>query len=100
MHSVKKMSEKLNKGFPLAHHAFTTIRYAVLHANSKEEVTALFSVLCDEKPIDTAIAYIPQSEVLKEYQPHHSPNKWEASAHWCKWWIRPSHLRIMLMYAY
>lgn len=94
MHSVNKVSEKLNRCSSLAHRAFTTIGYAILHAKTKDEVTSLFDVLCGEDSIDNAIAYLPQSGVLKEYQPQHSQEKWEACADWCKWWMRPYHLSI------
>ena len=79
MRSVKKVSEKVNKGH---HCAFTTIGYAILHAKSRNEVASLFSVLCGEKNIDSAIAYIPDSVVLKEYESQHSPDKWEDCANW------------------
>ena len=95
--SVKNVSEKVNRSHSLAHQAFTTIGYAILHAKSEEDVLSLFHVLEGEEPLSTAICIVPQSTTLKEYQQFHQQEKWRACSNWAKWWMRPAHLSELLL---
>ena len=91
--SVKRVSDKVNKGSSTkAYKAFTTIAYAIPTAKTKTEVESIFQVLCGAKPLSAAISNLPESSILKEYEPEHDMESWKPCSHWCDWWMRPNHL--------
>ena len=80
----------MNKGSSTkAYKAFTTIDYAI---PTKTEVESIFQVLCGAKPLSAAISILPESSILKEYEPEHDMESWKPCSHWCDWWMRPNHL--------
>lgn len=92
--SVKRVSEKVNKGSStLAHQVFTTIGYAIPATKTKEDVDTLFQVLCGAESLSCAIKILPESKSLFEkYQSEHDADTWTKCTHWCEWWTRPNHL--------
>lgn len=90
--SVKRVSERVNKGNHLAHKAFTTIAYHIPKAKSPEHVMKLFSILAGEADISEAAAICGQQKSLDLYTKSHSPSSWQGCKHWVKWWRRPKQL--------
>ena len=57
--SVKRVSERINKGSPLAQKVFTAIAYHIPKAATPEDVTTLFNVLAGED-VSEAAAIMPE----------------------------------------
>ena len=91
--SVKRVSERINKGNHLAHKAFTTIAYQIPKAKSAEHVIKLFSILAGEVDISEAAAICGlQQKSLESYAKSYSPSSWQGCKHWVKWWRRAKQL--------
>ena len=91
--SVKRVSERVNKGNPDAHRAFTTIAYQIPHASTEENVLVLFEVLAGEKKLSGALALCHHdSSTIERYAQKHQPAIWKPLRHWVEWWKRPRHL--------
>ena len=91
--SVKRVSERINKGNPLAHRAFTTIAYTIPKATSRKDVLLLFNILAGDTSIDKAFSLCKGSSTLKTYAKSHQANVWKTCHHWASWWTQPKHLR-------
>ena len=90
--SVKRVSERINKGNPLAHKAFTNIAYTIPKAVSRKDVLLLFSVLAGDKSIENVLTLFKGSSTLKTYAKNHQPSLWKSCHHWASWWTQPKHL--------
>ena len=91
--SVKWVSERVNKGNPLAHKAFATIAYHTLKAKFSEHVMKLFSILAGEADIsEAAVICDHQQKSLDLYTKSHSLSSWQGCKHWVKWWRCPKQL--------
>lgn len=62
---------------------------------TQANVQLLFDVLCGLKSLSCATKIFPDSLVLSDYQHSHDVGKWEKCTHWCDWWRRPNHLRML-----
>ena len=91
--SVKRVSERINKGNPLAHRAFTTIAYTIPKATSRKDVLLLFNILAGDTSIDKAFSLCKGSSTLKTYAKSHQASVWKTCHHWASWWVQPKHLR-------
>ena len=70
--SVKRVSERISKGSPLAQKAFTTIAYHIPKVETPEDVVTLFNVLAGED-VSQAAALMPKSSVVQQYSKEHKP---------------------------
>ena len=64
---MKRVSERINKGSPLAQKAFTAIAYHhIPKAATPEDVTTLFNVLAGEEDVSEAAAIMPECSVVQQ----------------------------------
>ena len=98
--SVKRVSERINKGSPLARKAFTAIAYHIPKATTPEDVTTLFNVLAGEEDVSEAAALMPECSIVQQCSKEHKPRLWKEAMHWAEWWKRPRHLRKSSVLAY
>ena len=91
--SVKRVSERINKGSPLARKAFTAIAYHIPKAATPEDVTTLFNVLAGEEDVSEAAAIMPECSVVQQCSQEHKARLWKEAMHWAEWWKCPRHLR-------
>ena len=93
--SVKRVSERVNKGDALANKAFCTIAQLIPDLESEENVLLCFDVLAGKRNISDASAICKQSVVVKKYaeSTQYNPCNWRVCSHWAEWWKRPRHLR-------
>lgn len=90
--SVKRVSERINKGSSLARKAFTAIAYHIPKATTPEDVTTLFNVLAGED-VSEAATLMPECSVVQQCSQEHKTRLWQEALHWAEWWKRPRHLR-------
>ncbi len=74
--SVKRVSERVNKGNPSAYRAFTTIAYQLPDADTQDVLT-LFEVLAGEREIDDALPICQHSTALEKYGKQHKLETWK-----------------------
>ena len=89
---MKRVSERINKGSPLAQKAFTAIAYHIPKAATPEDVTTLFDVLAEEEDVSEAAAIMPECSVVQQCSQEHKARLWKEAMHWAEWWKRPRHL--------
>ena len=92
--SVKRVSEQVHKGQPLANKAFTTIAYAIPDQSTSADVYTLFDVLEGKAGIEAALPLCAQKHtcMLRDYSKTHNLTTWQPCSHWVKWWKRERHL--------
>lgn len=90
--SVKRVSERVNKGNPDAHKAFTTIAYQIPDAATEKNALTIFEVLAGERELSDALAICQHGSILEKYAKEHLPQTWASLRHWVDWWKRPRHL--------
>ena len=78
--SVKRVSERVNKGNPDAHRLFTIIAYQIPDAAMEENVLVLFEVLAGEKKLSNALALCHHSSTIERYAQEHQPAIWNLEA--------------------
>ena len=78
MRSVKKVADRLRDGSGDSRHVFVSLGYAVLDAETKDEVEMLLKVLCGEGALETVSKFLPRSAQVLQYMGKHNP------AHWSK----------------
>ena len=93
--SVKRVSERVNKGDSLANKAFTTIACNITKMTSTKDVRLLFDVLAGKRELREGLALLTPSSVLEGYMKSgcHNLDFWKACSHWAEWWQRDRHLR-------
>ena len=96
--SVKRVSERINKGSPLPQKAFTAIAYHIPKATTPEDVTTLFYVLAGED-VSEAVALMPECSIVQQCSKEHKLRLWKAM-HWTEWWKPPRHFRKSSVRAY
>ena len=71
MRSVKKVANRLKE-------CFVSLGYAVLDAETEDEVETLFKVLSDEGALEMVSEFLPRS--AQQYMGKHNPAHWSITA--------------------
>ena len=92
MRSVKKVADRLKDCSSESRHAFISLGYAILDAETKEEIEALFKVMCGECLLEEVSEFLPNTAQVQGYIAKHKPDQWSMCKTWTDWWKRPRHL--------
>ena len=92
MRSVKKVADRLKECSDESRRVFLDLGYAILDAETKEEVESLFKVLCGEGGLEEVVEFLPNGARVQNYIRQHNPDHWSKCRKWSEWWRRPRHL--------
>ena len=97
MRSVEKVANRWKDCSVELRRVFVDLGYAILDAESREEVKTIFKILCGEGQLKEVSEFLPSTALVQDYMKEHNAEHWSKCKKWSEWWLRPRHLSKILI---